>query len=613
MATRTNFQKRPVWGAYSNSHIGAYYILDSVNQYGLSFPVSIKVGNKRFNGKYNDSSDDSLFYCDRYCPSGDYWRTIFPFDVFGSYSGSATVEFFKYSSTALGIKVVLQNTSASPIDIETSVLGFAHAKMNSYSSGFIQNDIDHASASKYVGMSWTSQSTRVCVIKSDSTISHQDIQDTDFSNGLSSLSDPFIGDGLGRSVRAKNVSTILANSSVTLYFAISVNTDESAASTEASAAITNANTTLSNLVSRYDIWKSPLCKTTPYGSLVEKTLATVLHNLVYDIFSGDTDWKFQLAASRKYTGDYYSWDTAFLTLSLAEAGYVDIAIEELAYPFDTSGNFIYNVRYSPDPWPFVVWRIWELMGRKGTLLADYYPSLKAAYLQHKTDRIYSGSYRWPKNYHSGMENLVAFSDPSSGGADNTNITPDAIAWMAQNAYYLKKMATVQNISADITEYTDDITSYETLLENCYNSSDGWYWPIQSDTNFKKTKTIASVEVLLYPALRSDRVDKVVLMLNNLISNGEVLVANPYTTDWWGGDSWCVTNFIIQKGLRDNGYLNIAKGLESSSVANWDGVYDHPFREVRKPDGTMGATRQFISFPSLLCCMVKNSLVKRKLV
>lgn len=475
MATKTQFSVFPDWGNYAQANIGAYYLLDKANELALNFPVSVKIGTVRQNGKWGNNDD--YYYAQSYCPSGNYWKVVYPFEKFGYGDGEVILEYGVYDSGSLFVKSTVNNRSDANVDIEISVFGSAHADMVSYSGGLVQNHVDSAN---YVGMNWETQSTKFALISSADTITKQDIQDADYATALDSSSDPYSGDGLGRWCRAKLAFTANAGvTGTTKVFVVSVAVDQSTAASQLATVLAGYSTKLIDLKRQYKAKKSKLFNDIQYGDLIERNIALILFNIAYTNLDSGAVWKLVTLPSRGYITYWYSWDSAFSALSLAEAGYTGIALDSANYPFDKSGNYVGGM---PMPWVYVIWRLYELTG-KTSVLSDYYAGVKAYYNASKSGQDFGTYYRFTSGYNSGLDNhplwtasLDSQTSSSDGGVSNYTVDPMILTWFLHSAYYLKSMAVVLD-NGESGTWDTEMSNFTTLLNNLWDDTDKYYYSL----------------------------------------------------------------------------------------------------------------------------------------
>ena len=621
MATRTGLQTRPLWGAYSIEHIGASYILDDANGYALTFPLSVNVGSVRHTGVFDYGQKDEYWYCDRFSPDGYYWRLAYDLTKFGLNDGKIYVETFIYSPTCIVRKIYIENTSNQQITVELSQLGSAWANMVSYSSGLVQNDI-YSAVSNYIGMSWSTQSTKAAVICCSDTMTHQDIKDSNYTVALDSASDPYTGNSLGRTVRGKVSKTVAAGANATVVFTIAVEADEATAYSTANGALSGYATPLLNAQNKYQSQKSVLCNArfaddtteSPYGDLVERILAGIQHNIVYFGDGADSNKrKLTILPGRNWTDYWYAWDNGATAIGLSEAGYNHLAKDVMNYAFDSGGSYVYNVYTNPPILWLAAWKIYQ-NGAKD-VLTSYYTALKAAYNFNKSFMATGSYYKWEQGWESGMEDMPVW-NPMSGS--QSTVTPCAVSYLLFQAYYMNKMAVVLGNTSDSTTFLADIETFKTSLELLWDSTDLQYYSIvsSSDTTKIKTKIVSNILPLIFP--NTPRKSQLITNLNAFLDRGNVMSMDPsdpeFTNHHWVGPSWYVINYLIYNGLRESGETELAKQLEKQALQIWNGTGNYTLRELKNVgEDFLNGVRQFVSFTSMIIDTVTDQPKKRRIV
>lgn len=618
-AAQTGLATLPDWGSYGKSYVGLYHLLDKGNNYAINFPVSVHISTlgTRHKGKIQDSlSHDQLYYCDRYDPSGNYWRLVYPLDKFGS-AGTLYLEFVKYSTTQYFIYATATNSSAADFDVEISLMCSADAAMRSYNAGFIQQYTYNA-GSDYIGINWTSQTTKWAVMTTDDSWIPQDIRDADFTNGLSSVVTPYVGDGLGRTARGKVIWTVTPNETSSRVLAVAIAADEATAATNSNAIIPGYSSVLTAARAQYLVNRSPLCTQATYGSLAERVLAETLHFIRYVNVDGAGTYKLIFRPGSSYSlanNTYYFWDCGFTALALAEAGYMGIAKDALNYPFGTDGSYLANT--NPPVWAYTVWRMYQISGDR-SILSSYYAALKARYDNAKTFEQTNGYIKWGDNTGGGMDNLPIWT--SVTGGTNYNVSPDATAMYIWYATMLQNMAAIVS-TGDVSGYATDISGWMTKLETMWYSTDGYYWALNSNASYVpvKIRTVSSLLALLAPGLSSSRVATLAEKFRaDLNSNGDVLSVSPsaaggsFTNVTWAGPSWNATNLLVAYGFRQNGDEQTARYIEAGVLSNWLDNDSDNFREYRQSTGSFAGTSHFVSFTAALLTMARRQ-IKRRLV
>lgn len=619
MATsKTGMAVLPDWGSYGKNNVGLYYLLDKPSNYAINFPVSIKVtgDGTRHKGKIADSlAHDQLYYCDRYDPSGDYWRFVYPLAKFGA-QGTLYLEFVKYSATQYFVYATAANTSGVDFDVEVSLMCSADAAMASYSAGFIQQ-YTYNSPSDYIAINWSSQTTKWVAMKTDDSWIPQDIKDSDYTVALSSAVTPYVGNGTGRTARGKIIWTVDAGTTSSRTLAVAVAADEATAATNAASVISGYGPILTAARERYLRNRSALCNQTTYGDLAERCLAEVLHFVRYvNVDSGGT-YKLIFKPGSSYSlvnNDYYFWDAGFATLAMAEAGYMGLAKDALNYPFGTDGTYLANT--NPPVWAYTVWRMYQISNER-SILSNYYAALKARYDNAKTFEQTNGYEKWGDNTGGGMDNLPIWTSVSGG--TNYNVSPDATAMYIWYATMLQNMAAVVS-TGDVAGYATDIAAWNTKLETMWNSTDEYYWPLNSNASYVpvKIRTVSSYLALLAPGLSATRVATLRRQfLKDFSSGGDVLsvprTEHEFTDSVWAGPSWNATNFLVAHGFRQNNDEDTARLIERGVLSHWYDTISDNFREYRQSTGVLAGTSHFNSFTASLLTMVRRSQIKRRSV
>ncbi len=253
--------------------------------------------------------------------------------------------------------------------------------------------------------------------------------------------------------------------------------------------------------------------------------------------------------------------------------------------------------------PILAWAYWKLYKKTGRIdwLEEAYPLL-AGYLDwnfKNRDQDQNLLFEWfmtPETPdcrcgESGMDNTPRF---------DTDTEWDAIdfsCFMANEMRYMSVMAKVLNKPEDAAKYADLYQKMGDKINDClYDEQDGRYYDrAMGGTEFNRVPTVSCFLPLFAGICPPERAKKLVADLMNPETFGfkhmvPTVAANHenFSIDYWRGTTWICYNYLIEQGLRENGFTELADRIVDATidmVSHWYGREGAIF-EVYDPKGIL---------------------------
>ena len=230
---------------------------------------------------------------------------------------------------------------------------------------------------------------------------------------------------------------------------------------------------------------------------------------------------------------------------------------------------VFDGRINPPLFAYVEYEHYRRTG-DSSRFAHVYPHLTRYYAWIETNRRRpNGLYFFEDSGSSGMDN-----SPRSGyaaealrGSDVCFI--DLISQQQLSAQYLSAMARVLGLKEDEAFYAGEADRIAALIhEKHWNGKTGFYYDVFHGTcNCLANKTIAAFWPMLCGITSPEQTDA---LLQHLLNPAEFNTPHPFASlsaddpnydplgNYWCGSVWCPTNYMVIKGLRRIGRVDLAK-------------------------------------------------------
>lgn len=309
-----------------------------------------------------------------------------------------------------------------------------------------------------------------------------------------------------------------------------------------------------------------------------------------------------------FNGDMFMWDSCFM-LMFGKYGDSVFKFQGTLDNFyckqDPDGfisrqyhenNGIYKfhrhdpVSTGPEIMAWCEWLYYENYGDKDRLRDVYYPLL----CYHRWMKSYrtwkDGSY-WSSGWGCGMDNSPRFDMSRVACPEDWRVGTfhhSFMSWIDANAQaimsckYLLKMAKELDIEDGVEELEKEVEFLTKFVnDNMWSEEDKYYYDLKADGSLLKAKTIASYWVLLADIIPEDRLEGFVAHLEN-----EKEFKRPHRVptlsadhqnyaergDYWNGSIWAPTNYMVLRGLTENGEHELAHEIAVNHYENMLKVY-----------------------------------------
>ncbi len=253
--------------------------------------------------------------------------------------------------------------------------------------------------------------------------------------------------------------------------------------------------------------------------------------------------------------------------------------------------------------PILAWAYWKLYKRTGRIdwLEEAFPML-ADYLDwdfKNRDQDQNLLFEWFMNPEdpdcrcgeSGMDNTPRF---------DTDTQWDAIdfsCFMANEMRYMSVIAKVLNKPEEAAKYAELYQKIGDKINDClYDEQDGRYYDrAMGGTEFNRIPTVSCFLPLFAGICPPERAKKLVADLMNPETFGlkhmvPTVAASheTFSIDYWRGTTWVCYNYLIEQGLRENGFTELADRITEATIdmiSHWYGREGSIF-EVYDPKGIL---------------------------
>lgn len=161
---------------------------------------------------------------------------------------------------------------------------------------------------------------------------------------------------------------------------------------------------------------------------------------------------------------------------------------------------------------------------------------------------------------------------------------DACAQQYMSAEILLKMAKILGKENEVSWLKEEMSLlYKTINHTMWSETDHFYYDKYRDGTLSNVKTVASYWTLLAGLVPKERMDAFVAHLDNekefkrpnrvptLSADSEFYVAQG---GYWKGSVWAPTNYMVLRGLSDNGYQQLAYEIACDYFKNVVEVFKH---------------------------------------
>ncbi|MDY0288219.1 MAG: trehalase family glycosidase [Sphaerochaeta sp.] len=230
------------------------------------------------------------------------------------------------------------------------------------------------------------------------------------------------------------------------------------------------------------------------------------------------------------------------------------------------------------------WGEWDLYRLSGDVerLKTVLPALIGYFYWLRAYRRWPDGSRWHSGWGSGIDNQPRQRTVTLPGGIDTNFvpiqyywfTPSAMGWIDATAQALLSAQTLVkmiDITGSCTDHRDTIVAerdllYSVIHTSMYNEETGFYSDRHADGTVSEIKSLAAYWVILTDDVPSDRVSRMVEMLEDpkFFKRPHMIPAlsadHPAYKekgDYWNGGVWPPTNYLVLRALRKQGYHDLA--------------------------------------------------------
>ena len=264
--------------------------------------------------------------------------------------------------------------------------------------------------------------------------------------------------------------------------------------------------------------------------------------------------------------------------------------------------------------PILAWAYWKLYKKTGRLdwLEEAYPILKG-YLDwnfKNRDQDQNLLMEWqmtPEDSdcrcgESGMDNTPRFDTETEWDAI------DFSCFMANEMRYMSVMAKVLNKPEEAAEYAALYQKMgDKINARLYDEQDGRYYDrAMGGTEFNRIPTVSCFLPLFAGICPPERAKKLVADLMNPETFGlkymvPTVAANheKFSIDYWRGPTWVCYNYLIEQGVRESGFTELADHIVEATIdmiSHWYGREGSIF-EVYDPRGVLMSSELHRKDPS----------------
>jgi hypothetical protein len=205
-------------------------------------------------------------------------------------------------------------------------------------------------------------------------------------------------------------------------------------------------------------------------------------------------------------------------------------------------------------------------------------------------------------------------------------SPDLNCMLVQEARSLERMARVLGKSADAARWRRDYTQRINLInEYCWDQQRGFYYNVTRETHsfsYRKTGDLLRDEIIGFLPLWAgvatrEQASSLVRKLTDTASFWRLggipslSASDPYfdPKGYWNGPVWVEWNYLIERGLLDYGYADLASELARRVSANMISVLkqNHELWEFYSPDTAWGGKHRTYIWAALVNRMMTDAL------
>ncbi len=231
------------------------------------------------------------------------------------------------------------------------------------------------------------------------------------------------------------------------------------------------------------------------------------------------------------------------------------------------------------------WSEWEYFETTGNLqrLGEVYDPLMAYHRWLKNNRTWPNGGYWSTGWGCGMDNQprvqTGYSAEFSHGYQ---IWADATIQQVISAKTLIRMANLLGRSDGVAELEEESKNLTNLInDTLWNDKEQFYFDLWRNGEHNHVKSIGAYWALLANLVPKERLDAFVAHLENENEfkrphRVPTLSADhpAYRADggYWCGGVWAPTTYMVLKGLRKNGYDNLAYDIACNHLENVVSVF-----------------------------------------
>ena len=312
-----------------------------------------------------------------------------------------------------------------------------------------------------------------------------------------------------------------------------------------------------------------------------------------------------------FNGNLFMWDSAFILMFCRYARRAfnfQRTLDNLYCKQHTDGFICREIRESdgsdcfmrfdpPATGPDVMgWSEWEYYINFGDKerLANVFPPLLAYHQWMQRYRTWQDGSYWATGWACGMDNQPRLRVNAGEGAPD-NFRPlewwdnDHMSWIdatlqaVVSAQVLIRMADELDRAADVVDLHREIASLSKVIHtSMWNPTSAFYFDRRDDGSLSDVKTIGAYWALLAGIIPPESLNTFVAHLDNPAEfnrphriptlSADHPAYNP-SGEYWQGSVWAPTNYMVLRGLTQNGYHALAYEIGRNHLANVVTVFE----------------------------------------
>lgn len=227
----------------------------------------------------------------------------------------------------------------------------------------------------------------------------------------------------------------------------------------------------------------------------------------------------------------------------------------------------------------LAWTEWEDYKLSGNTerLEKVFPALVAYHRWLRKYRTWKDGTYFSSGWGCGMDNQPRMKSGYSPMFDHGHMSwIDITAQQILSAKSIVRIAKEIGREDEVEDMTDEALRLEKYINNyMWDEKESFYFDRYNDGSLSREKTIGAYWTLLADIVPKERLDAFVAHLNeggcfySLHRIPTIPVNSPYFVsdggDYWRGGVWCITNYMVIKGLVKKGYKDLAHEIAKNHV------------------------------------------------